>query len=319
MHPAASIIVFTTLSGAGFGLAAFLALGAVSGSPAVLGAAALTALGLAAAGLVSSTFHLGRPERAWRALTQWRTSWLSREGVLSIATLGLFAVQMATAVLLDRPLPLLGLVVAALSAVTVYATAMIYASLRAVPRWHTGLTPACYLLFSAAGGALLAASFRAFAEGNAGGLGWAALALLVLAWAAKALWWRRSDRRPLGAAGSTPETATRLGRFGRVRLLEPPHSTGNYLTREMVFRVGRKHAAKLRAIAVVLGGLAPALLVALGLAAGGWPWFAAAALVHLAGILAERWLFFAEAEHVVALYYGHGERAAPAALHAGVR
>ena len=312
MHPARSIIVFTTLSGAGFGLVALLALGAVAGSGSPLLWAALLALALTGVGLLSSTFHLGHPERAWRALTQWRTSWLSREGVLSIITLGLFAVQMAADLFYGMRLVPLGLVTAALAIVTVYATAMIYASLKTVPRWHTRLTPACYLGFAAAGGAMLASAFAAGADGRAAGLEWLALGFLLVAWAAKGLWWFRADRIPLGSGDSRPETATRLGRYGRVRLLEPPHSMGNYLTREMVFRTARRHAVALRRAAALLGGGLPVLLLAAGLAAGGWIWPAAASLSFLLGLLAERWLFFAEAEHVVSLYYGEGERARPA-------
>src|SRR5882762_5808075 len=90
MHPAFSVIFFTTASGAGYGLLALMSLLAALGRlPADrwFGLAGL-GLGLVAVsvGLLSSTFHLGHPERAWRALSQWRTSWLSREGVASLAT-----------------------------------------------------------------------------------------------------------------------------------------------------------------------------------------------------------------------------------------
>src|SRR3982074_1350723 len=90
MHPALSIVVFTTASGAGFALLLLLGLGAPLGllpQSAGFGFAAITiAMLLAAGGLASSAFHLGRPERSWRAFSQWRSSWLSREGVLAVAT-----------------------------------------------------------------------------------------------------------------------------------------------------------------------------------------------------------------------------------------
>jgi DMSO reductase anchor subunit len=91
-----------------------------------------------------------------------------------------------------------------------------------------------------------------------------------------------------------------------VRLLEKPHSGDNYLTREMVHRIGRKHARTLRRVALVLGGVVPVAILAL-VALSGAPAILnlAAALSMLAGLLAERWLFFAEAEHAVSLYYGH--------------
>src|SRR5262245_31472967 len=90
MHPAYSIVVFTTATGAGYGLLALLGLVAATGAiPADfwLGLVGLgLALGLISAGLMSSAAHLGRPERAWRALSQWRSSWLSREAVAALAT-----------------------------------------------------------------------------------------------------------------------------------------------------------------------------------------------------------------------------------------
>lgn len=305
MHPAASIVLFTTLSGAGLGLMAVLGLGAVPGGMISAVVAGGLAFALVGGGLLASTFHLGHPERAWRALTQWRSSWLSREGVLSLLTLALFAAYAGLWALFGLRLSVTGVAVAAAAAATVHATAMIYASLRTVPRWRTPLTPICYLLFAAAGGAILAAALAAWSGPFPTRLVVTALLLLALAWAAKGLWWARAGRAGLAAAGSSPETATGLGPVGRVGLFEPPHTMPNYLMKEMVFRIGRKHAARLRTIAVALGLVVPALLLAAALAAGGWPLLPAAALAHLLGVLVERWLFFAEAEHVVALYYGH--------------
>jgi sulfite dehydrogenase (quinone) subunit SoeC len=123
----------------------------------------------------------------------------------------------------------------------------------------------------------------------------AALGLAVLAA------WVTGDRR-LAASGSTPESATGLGRFGRVRLLEPPHSGPNYLTREMVHVVARRHARRLRLIGIALAVLVP---LALGLALPVGHVVGGVMLVsHAAGMIVIRWLFFAEAEHVVGLYYG---------------
>lgn len=135
------------------------------------------------------------------------------------------------------------------------------------------------------------------------------LALLVASWWIKALWWSRAPARGFG--GSTPESATGLGGLGRVRLFEAPHSAPNYLMKEMIFIIGRRHAQRLRGIALVLGAAVPLAGVALSLALGGaWPLLLVAVLGLAAGFLVERWLFFAEARHTVALYYGHGEAGA---------
>ena len=306
MHPASSIIVFTTLSGMGFGLIAVLGLGAAPSDGTVGFVACALAFILTGVGLASSTFHLGHPERAWRALTQWRSSWLSREGVLAVITLGIFAIYAALWIFGADRMTAIGILLALLSLVTVYATAMIYGSLKTVPRWCTGLTPICYLLFAVAGGALLAATVSAVLGNATGDLALIALVLMVAAWAAKFVWWSRADRTTLATGGSSPETATGLGSIGKVRLLEAPHSSPNYLMKEMVYRVGRKHANKLRLLAGILGGAVPVIgLLIAAVSEGMAALLVLAALSHLVGMLAERWLFFAEAEHAVSLYYGH--------------
>lgn len=306
MHPASSIIVFTTLSGMGFGLIAVLGLGAAPSDGTVGLVACALAFILTGVGLASSTFHLGHPERAWRALTQWRSSWLSREGVLAVITLGIFAIYAALWIFGADRMTAIGILLALLSLVTVYATAMIYGSLKTVPRWCTGLTPICYLLFAMAGGALLAATVSAVLGNAAGDLALIGLVLMVAAWAAKFVWWSRADRTTLATSGSSPETATGLGNIGKVRLLEAPHSSPNYLMKEMVYRVGRKHANKLRLLAGILGGAVPVIgLLIAAVSEGMAALLVLATLSHLVGMLAERWLFFAEAEHAVSLYYGH--------------
>ncbi|WP_260854915.1 dimethyl sulfoxide reductase anchor subunit family protein [Mesorhizobium amorphae] len=118
-------------------------------------AAHILALGLIAGGLLSSTLHLGNPQRAWRAFSQWRSSWLSREGVLSVLAFVPLTVSAWLCVIEGRYFAPIGLAGSVLSLVTVFCTSMIYASMKSVQAWHTRLTTACYLLFAMAGGALL--------------------------------------------------------------------------------------------------------------------------------------------------------------------
>lgn len=287
MHPAPSIIAFTTLSGLGFGLLMFLGLGL----PVQTGWPAFWHFGLgfalAASGLMSSLLHLGRPERAWKALSQWRSSWLSREGVLAVAALGVMGVFALGQVFNLFSLPVLGWIGALLCLVTVFATSMIYAQLKTVPRWNHWTTPVQFLLYAIGGGALLAGQVKP------------ALAFIIAAVAFQAVNWALGDRR-FQERDHSQETATQLGFMGQVRAFEPPHTGTNYLLKEMVFSVGRKHAQKLRVIGLVLAAT-PILLLALPshpVAIG------ALAILHLGGVLTIRWLFFAEAEHVVGLYYG---------------
>ena len=302
MHPAISVIFFTVTSGAGFGLIALTGLG----FPFVGGALqvflfCLLGGGLAVAGLLASTFHLGHPERAWRAFSQWRSSWLSREGVAAVATLALFGIYALIWMITGERMLGLGLLVAIGAAFTVFATSMIYAQLKTVPQWCSRWTPMVYLGFSLASGWLLAASF-----GNlSGAAGWGVL-LLALAWGIKLMWWQRAAEARLANSASSPESATGLGFIGKVRLLERPHTGANYLTREMVHQIGRKHARILRRLAAVFGGIIPLLVLAAVWLTGAPNWAMLPAVVSLfAGLFAERWLFFAEAEHSVSLYYGN--------------
>ena len=288
MHPSPSVIIFTALSGLGFGLLVFLGLK----MPDVTGVLAfiffVIGFGLAVGGLISSTFHLGRPERSLKAFKQWRSSWLSREAIAAVFTLSLMAVYAIGRIFFDYDIRILGVAGAIMSIVTVFTTSMIYAQLKSIPRWNTKLTPAYFLSLSLAGGALLAGQIKF------------CLLLLLISGIIQLLVWIKGDRA-LALSGTTIESGTGLGTIGRVRAFEPPHTGTNYLLKEFVHIVGRKHSAKLRIIALILMIGTPILLLSLS-----FSYFLAALSVisHIAGLFISRWLFFAEAEHVVGLYYG---------------
>jgi len=288
MHPSPSVIIFTALSGLGFGLLVFLGLK----MPDVTGVLAfiffVIGFGLAVGGLISSTFHLGRPERSLKAFKQWRSSWLSREAIAAVFTLSVMAVYAIGRIFFDYDIRILGVAGAIMSIVTVFTTSMIYAQLKSIPRWNTKLTPAYFLSLSLAGGALLAGQIKF------------CLLLLLISGIIQLLVWIKGDRA-LALSGTTIESGTGLGTIGRVRAFEPPHTGTNYLLKEFVHIVGRKHSAKLRMIALILMIGTPILLLSLS-----FSYFLAALSVisHIAGLFISRWLFFAEAEHVVGLYYG---------------
>ena len=288
MHPSPSVIIFTALSGLGFGLLVFLGLK----MPDVTGVLAfiffVIGFGLAVGGLISSTFHLGRPERSIKAFKQWRSSWLSREAIAAVFTLSVMAVYAIGRIFFDYDIRILGVAGAFMSIVTVFTTSMIYAQLKSIPRWNTTLTPAYFLSLSLAGGALLAGQIKF------------CLLLLLISGIIQLLVWTKGDRA-LALSGTTIESGTGLGTIGRVRAFEPPHTGTNYLLKEFVHIVGRKHSSKLRIIALILMIGTPILLLSLSSS-----YFLAALSVisHIAGLFISRWLFFAEAEHVVGLDYG---------------
>lgn len=290
MHPAPSVILFTTLSGLGFGLFIFLGLDI----PAVRGGTAMAffilAYALAAGGLLASTFHLGNRKNAIYAFSQWRSSWLSREGIAAVATLVVFTPVAFGKIFLGADMRISGGLGSIFALLTVFTTSMIYAQLRTIPRWNQQiLVPAMFLMHALAGGALLSGESR---------LAGLLLALLtgLMFWV-----WHKGDQREAAGVDSL-ESATALGSIGKVRMYESAHTARNYVMDEMIHRVGRKHAGKLRKMALVLVGILPAALLLL--LPPGHLISGVALLLHLLGIAIGRWLFFAEARHVVGLYYG---------------
>ena len=297
MKPAWSIIVFTVFSGFGLGLAfALVLLSERTGlsANAVLWMALLSAA-LTAGGLCSSVLHLANPRNAWRALFRLRSSWLSREGLLALL---FFPALLLWTWLGGKAL---GGVVLALSLGIVFCTAMIYASLRPIRLWRSWLTPVNYILLSWFSGSVLFALGAGLDLGRvpapaAHSILWSGL----LSGVGKFLHFRRADSEGTLTAGS----ATGLG-SARVRLLETGHSAGNFLTREFIYRAEPGRTVQARWAAGILGLGFPLMG---GLCVLLWPetrWILLpATAAALAGLLAERWLFFAEARHAVRLYHG---------------
>lgn len=314
MHPAKSVIFFTTASGAGYGLAFLMMLFSMAGlidEQAALGWTGFIMAGaLVTGGLLSSTFHLGHPERAWRALTQWRSSWLSREGVMAVLTYPPVIAYGAGWVFgadLTQPVWIaIGVIGCLCAAFTVYCTAMIYASLKPVNAWHHPVVPIGYGVYAVMTGAVLLSMLARLTGVEALPADATALVALIAGFFVKTAHWDRIDNRP---GPSDAGTATGLGGSGRVTLLEAPHSEANYLMREMVFQIARKHSASLRRVTQVAGFALPFLFIAAAILAAGHPAISTVCAIMAAaavtvGIYTERWLFFAEARHTVALYYG---------------
>lgn len=289
MHPAPSVIIFTTFSGLGFGLLFWLGIDPSPPTGWIAFVLWLIAYVMAVGGLLSSTFHLGHPERAFKAFRQWRSSWLSREGIAAILTLIVMGLYGAGLVFFDSVWQPLGWLGALGAMATVFTTSMIYAQMKTVPRWYSKLTPALYLSLSLAGGALFKGAIAM------------AIWLILLAGVIQIAVWVIGDKA-FASSGTDMASATGLGARGDVRAFEPPHTGTNYLMREFIHVVGRKHSSKLRIIALLLMVILPVMLLA---APFFTHWLALVAVIsHVAGVLTSRWLFFAEAEHVVGLYYG---------------
>jgi len=317
MHPAFSVIAFTTLSGAGYGLllwaGGLILLPALQGRAPASGATVLLwcvllllGLVLTTAGLLSSMLHLGKPMRAWRAFSQWRTSWLSREGVFAVVT-GLIVVVMLAllaAGAFGPAIPVLAALMVLLSLCTIASTAMIYASLKPIPAWRHPLVVPGYFVFAILTGWLVLmalVNWSALSDEALGVIVLVTFTLAIIAAVLKLVYWFRIDRQPLGATRGDA-----VGLPGRdVDVFERPNTQANYINREMGYVLARKHARPLRAIALLLFAAVPMVAAWLAWAnpelAG--PVFTLGALLALTGTLVERWLFFAQARHLVTLYY----------------
>ncbi|HWB47938.1 MAG TPA: DmsC/YnfH family molybdoenzyme membrane anchor subunit [Stellaceae bacterium] len=307
MNPALSIIFFSTASGAGFGLLLLVGVAAPLGLVPQSAGFALVSLGLATvlavAGLASSTLHLGRPERAWRAFSQWRSSWLSREGVFAVLTFVpalIFGIGWFFFGRTGGVFGLCGILAAALAGATIFSTGMIYATLKPIHQWHNRWVVPNYLLLGLMAGLLLLDLIVRF-WARPVGIPLLTLAAIALAWWLKERYWRFID---ISAAPSSVAGATGLGRRGTVRLLEPPNTEENYLLKEMGFRIARKHRVRLRVIARVAAFVVPLLATLVALLLPSIVFALVAVLSAGLGLVVERWLFFAEAKHTVMLYYG---------------
>ena len=300
MKPALSVIFFTVSSGAGLGLLVWLLIASLMGNHIRMDAttfykgAALAAL-LITAGLISSTLHLANRKNAIYALTRFKTSWLSREGLLAVLLYPLAALHLAALHFGYPQLPPITLwTLVALSIAILYCTGMIYGCLRTVPRWNTWLTPAKYVLFGLMSGAVLLPAVLSLRPAEVGPIGKPMMAIFLLA-LGLILYLAYLLKHPR----NTHTINDALGfKQGNVRLLDAGHSHGTFLTNEFGFVLARDKARLLRWIAIVCAFIVPLVLC----------WFTkafwAASIICLAGLLVERWLFFAEAEHVVRLYHG---------------
>ncbi len=306
MFPALSVICFTLLSGAGYGLLILLCLdNAFDIGLALEGMRrnilAIVSLLLITIGLLCSTLHLANPKNAWRAFFRFRTSWLSREGVFAVllypfALFWLFMVWSNGVMPASGVEKLLAVVTFFLAVATLFSTGMIYACLKTIRQWNNALTPANYLLL----GLMLGASI--VLVGIDGGQGSTSAEKLVLGLTAIAALTKITYFYWIGKpAGPTINSALGFTR-ATVRLLDVGHGSGNFLTDEFGFELARTRLLWLRLVCIVCAFLLPILLLVS---------FDRSIFVNIAamifaffGVFVERWLFFAEARHVVNLYHG---------------
>lgn len=313
MNPAFSVVFLTTLIGAGQGLFLALFVAEIVGladdaGPGFMagGGAGFLALGggvalmLSALGLLASFFHLGRPERAWRAVMMWRTSWLSREViVLPLFMAGLAGWALAH-LMGSTASGVIGLLTAAVCIALFVCTAMIYASLRFLQEWASAYTLVNYTLLGLASGCTLAAAMAAYgAPAWASAFGVAAVVFTAAGAVTRALSLRRNARL---VPRSTLQTAIGV-RHPQIRQRSMGFMGGSFNTREFFHGRAPGTLRQVKWLFLLLAFVLPLLLLLLGLARGSAFALALAFGVQYLGLLAERWFFFAQANHPQNLYY----------------
>ena len=324
MHPAFSVIFLTTLIGAGQGLLlalftaeSYAALALLPPqSPTFYTFGALIALALLAGGLLASVFHLGKPSyfvtRAWRAATQWRTSWLSREIIALPITMLLVAIyallhfsgwdpQLIASGPVHGQITLLAGTLASLAVIALFiATGMIYAAIRFIQEWATPLTVVNYLLLGSASGFTLATAYSSWQAPALTGFyaSWALLITLVAALSRGAALYRNGRIKRL----STPQSAIGV-RHPQIRQQAMGMMGGAFNTREFFHHRGRLLLRSIRWLFLLLAFALPLPLIWLGSTNHDTTLLLSAFVVQYLGLLLERWFFFAQANHPQNLYY----------------
>ena len=322
MQPAFSVIFLTTLIGAGQGL--FLAL--ITGqsysalkllpsqdSTDFYGMGAVIVLVLLIGGLIASFFHLGHPERAWRSAAMWRTSWLSRE-VIALPTLmglvfiygvmqfmGWDTVLFTSAAGANLQLTMIVGIVGALATFALFlCTGMIYACLKFLQEWHSPLTVINYTLLGTASGFILA---TAFANHNAPELMrffgiWAVIITLAAFISRAASLVRNSQIK----AKSTMQTALGV-RHAKIQQKAMGFMGGSVNTRDFFNHASAMMMKNMKWIFIVLAFIVPLITLWYGMSNADSSWLLAAFVIQYVGLIAERWFFFAQANHPQNLYY----------------
>lgn len=308
MKPALSVLVFTVTSGAGYGLHVWMVLFQLGKggnvSLAELFSGSLLGIILVTVGLLSSTLHLANPKNAWRAFNRFKTSWLSREGVFALLfyplILGYVLLVWLNNGEMNTQARLLGVLAIVVALTTVVCTGMIYASLKPIRQWHNPLTTPLYILFSLMSGSLLFIAVQLAVHDALSTTLLVCFLVIALLTAACKWYYFISIGKP---AGATINTATGFSQ-AKVRLLDAGHTADTFLTNEFGYDAGALKLVKLRLIMQLLAFAAPIAIISVSFLTQQFALAYLALVITFAGLLLERWLFFAEARHVVRLYHG---------------
>ena len=322
MHPAFSVIFLTTLIGVGQGL--FLALYTgqlysfikvlpVQDSPIFYGYGSLLALVFLVAGLVASFFHLGHPERAWRSAAKWKTSWLSREVIVLPTFMGTTFIYAMIHISGWNPVLFslgedfivdLSLLVGAINTVLAFTlficTAMIYACIKFLQEWSTPLTVINYTLLGMASGFALSAAFAAYVESDLIRFygGWTIVLTLFAFISRSAALIRNAKIKHKSSLSSA------IGiRHTKIKQKAQGSMGGSFNTREYFHGAKPALFKSIKWLFLIFVFVIPVALLSIALSTNLFILFTLAFVVQYVGLIAERWFFFAQANHPQNIYY----------------
>ena len=307
MRPQLSIILFTTLAGMAQGLLFFIALlnieAPVLSAPFIAILALPVSFVLLTLGLVASFFHLGHPERAWRAAMMWRTSWLSREVIALPAVMALTAITFFFVISGMVPAWLWAALLISTLALWI-CTAKIYQCIRFIQEWSHPSTLSNFMLLGLTSGGLLLEFLLMLWNDPSVPLGMGLISganfiLLFLALNLKLWIWRRNQQlKPKSNLAS----ATGI-KGNNIRQTSMGFMGGSFNTREFFHHQTDRVISNIRKIILLMAYIGPMILLAFSMNSPSVAQIAFALFIHYIGLLAERWMFFAEANHPQNLYY----------------
>ncbi len=308
MHPSKSIIFFTVISGTGYGIfigllfnILFVEIVYTLEYKLFL---SLVSFLMIVTGLLSSTLHLGHPERAWRALSQWKTSWLSREGLAAVITfipMILFYYFWVTNI---KGYILLLILTSVFSILTIFCTGQMYASLKTIPSWNNPLVTPIYILNGITVGSLFVYSINFYFNYNLNLFEKFIYIIIILNFASKVIYWLSVRKK----SNTTIETAIGI-KSNNITFFEGPHTGKNYLTTEMINSIHKQNSNFLRIAFCVLSFITPLYMINQYSSLVADPFILKISMIgvfilSLIGMIIERYLFFIQSKHVVGLYYG---------------
>ena len=309
MHPSKSIIFFTVISGTGYGIFIGLLFNIlfieISYSLNYKLFISLVSFLMIVLGLLSSTLHLGHPERAWRAFSQWKSSWLSREGLVSVITFFPMVLFYYFWINNINGYVFLLIILCIFSLLTIFCTGQMYATLKTIPSWNNSLVTPIYIFNGITVGSLFVYSINFYFNYNIFLYEKFIIITIILNLLLKISYWilirQKTDTNIQTAVGIKSKN---------ISFFEGPHTGKNYLTTEMINKSNNKNNNFLRLTFCILTFIIPLYMINQYSTLIADQFILKLSMIFvfilaLVGMIIERYLFFIQSKHVVGLYYGN--------------